>query len=92
MIVVWVAVEIPAAEDWVRPDVVSGESAAGESRRDGAFHRGGLRLSTSLARGSVASLHITAKAAAVLTAVLPSALVKATNMEPVKFASVASAD
>ena len=43
-------------------------------------------------RRSVASLHITAKAAAVLTAVLPCALVKTAIMEPVKFASVASAD
>ena len=35
---------------------------------------------------------MTAKAAAVLTAVLPSALVKAANMEPVMFMSTASAD
>ena len=35
---------------------------------------------------------MTAKAAAVLTAVLPSALVKAANMEPVMFESIASAD
>ena len=42
--------------------------------------------------GSVASVQITAKAEAVLTAVLPSALVKAANMEPVMFKSIASAD
>ena len=35
---------------------------------------------------------MTAKAAAVLTAVLPSALVMAANMEPVKFEAIASAD
>ena len=43
-------------------------------------------------RHSVASLQMTAKAAAVLTAVLPSALVKAANMEPDVFMSTASAD
>ena len=35
---------------------------------------------------------MTAKAAAVLNAVLPSALVQAVNMEPVKFESITSAD
>ena len=35
---------------------------------------------------------MTAKAAAVLAAVLPSALVKGANMEAVKFESIASAD
>ena len=43
-------------------------------------------------RRSVASLHMTAKAAAVLTAVLPSALETTADMEPVKFESIASAD
>ena len=52
------AVDIAAAEDWVRPDVFLGESAAGESRRDGAFHRGGLRLLTSLARGAPSRAYI----------------------------------
>ena len=87
-----VAVEPSAAEDWVGPGVFC-ESAAGESRRAYAFHREGLRL-TSLARGAPSrayQVHITATAAAVLTAVLPSALAKAANMEPVRFASVASA-
>ena len=35
---------------------------------------------------------MTAKAAAALTAVLPSALVKTANMDPVMFESIASAD
>ena len=47
----WVDVEI-AAEDRVRPDVVPGEPAAGESLLDDASYRGGLRLPTSLARGA----------------------------------------
>ena len=47
----WVDVEI-AAEDRVRPDVVPGEPAAGEGRLDDDFHREGLRLPTSLARGA----------------------------------------
>ena len=38
------------------------------------------------------SLPMTAKTAAALIAVLPSALVKAANTEPVKFESIASAD
>ena len=43
-------------------------------------------------RRSVASLQITPRAAAVLNAALPSALVKAANMEPVMFMSIASTD
>ena len=35
---------------------------------------------------------MTAKDAAILTAMLPSALVKAANMKPVKFESIAFAD
>ena len=41
-----------AAEDRVRPDVVPSEPAEGEGRLGDAFHRGGLRLPTSLARGA----------------------------------------
>ena len=43
-------------------------------------------------RRSVASLQMTAKAAVVLTAMLPSALVKAADMESVMFVSTASGD
>ena len=38
--VVWVDVEIAAAVDWVSTDVVPGEPAAGEGRRDGAVGSG----------------------------------------------------
>ena len=47
----WRDVEI-ATDGRVKPDVVPGESAAGEDRLEDAFHRGGLRLPTSPARGA----------------------------------------
>ena len=58
VLAVWVSVETSAAEGWVRPGVFFGESAAGEGRRACAFHREGLRLLTSLARGAPSRAYI----------------------------------